>query len=159
MGGEQLEELWPPAWETVQLARHSQRPTSMDFIRRSLSNFVELHGDRLYGDDPSYFLGTSLVGGPSATGYWFETNPSWELFFLFQPDLQSNVGDGFAFRLRFIIPDPDGDDSYGQTYFGGDQNDLGTNAKWPRFVLSSANTTNQTAVEATTWGAVKSLYR
>ena len=28
-----------------------------------------------------------------------------------------------------------------------------------RFVLTSANTTNQTAVEATTWGAVKSLYR
>jgi len=125
-----------------------------------ISHYIDGEGTRvLYGDDPSYFLGTSLVGGPSATGYWFETNPSWELFFLFQPDLQSNVGDGFAFRLRFIIPDPDGDDSYGQTYFGGDQNDLGTNSKWPRFVLSSANTTNQTAVEATTWGAVKSLYR
>ena len=57
-----LEELWPPAWETVQLARHSQRPTSMDFIRRSLSNFVELHGDRLYGDDPSIVAGLGYLG-------------------------------------------------------------------------------------------------
>lgn len=113
----------------------------------------------LHGDDPSYFLGAELVGGPSATGYWFETNPSWDLLFLFQPDLRSNVGAGFAFRGRFIIPDPDGDDSYGQTYFGGDQTTLGTNDKWPRFILSDANTTSQTAVEATTWGAVKSLYR
>jgi hypothetical protein len=113
----------------------------------------------LHGEDPSYFLGAELVGGPNATGYFFETNPSWDLLFLFQPELRSNVGAGFAFRGRFIIPDPDGDDSYGQTYFGGDQNDLGTNAKWPRFVLTDANTTNQTAVEATTWGAVKSLYR
>jgi acetyl-CoA carboxylase carboxyl transferase subunit beta len=62
IGGEQLEELWPPAWETVQLVRHSQRPTSMDFIRRSLSDFVELHGDRLYGDDPSIVAGLGYLG-------------------------------------------------------------------------------------------------
>jgi len=52
----------PPAWETVQLARHSQRPTSLDFIRRTLSNFVELHGDRLYGDDPSIIAGLGYLG-------------------------------------------------------------------------------------------------
>lgn len=59
---EHLEELWPPAWETVQLARHSQRPTSLDFIRRSLSNFVEFHGDRLYGDDPCIVAGLGYLG-------------------------------------------------------------------------------------------------
>lgn len=58
----QLEELWPPAWETVQLARHSQRPSTLDFIRRSLSNFIELHGDRLYGDDPSIVTGLGYLG-------------------------------------------------------------------------------------------------
>ena len=57
-----LEELWPPAWETVQLARHSQRPTAMDFIKRSLASFVELHGDRLYGDDPSIVTGLGYLG-------------------------------------------------------------------------------------------------
>ena len=137
-------------------------PCNLDESTASLdiSHYIDGEGTQiLYGADPSYFLGQELVGGPSATGYWFETNPSWDLIFLFSPDLRSNVGDGFAFRGRFIIPDPDGDDSYGQTYFGGDQNDLGTNAKWPRFVLTSANTTNQTAVEATTWGAVKARYR
>ena len=60
--GGHLEELWPPAWETVQLARHSQRPTALDFIRRSLSNFVELHGDRLYGDDPCIVAGVGYLG-------------------------------------------------------------------------------------------------
>lgn len=126
-----------------------------------ISHFDEGTGSQvIYGDDPSYFLGATVAGGPSATGYWFEANVPWDLIFLFDPDLRSNVGAGFAFRGRFIIPDPDGDDSYGQTYFGGDQNDLGTNAKWPRFVLSAESATHQvTAVAATTWGAVKALYR
>lgn len=62
IGGVHLEELWPQAWETVQLSRHSQRPTSMDFIRRVLSGFVELHGDRLYGDDPSIVAGLGYLG-------------------------------------------------------------------------------------------------
>ena len=50
------------AWETVQLAQNSQRPTSMDFIRRVLSGFIELHGDRLYGDDPSVVAGIGYLG-------------------------------------------------------------------------------------------------
>jgi acetyl-CoA carboxylase carboxyl transferase subunit beta len=62
IGSEQLEELWPSTWEAVQLSRHSQRPTSMDFISRSLTNFVELHGDRLYGDDPSVVSGLGYLG-------------------------------------------------------------------------------------------------
>jgi len=124
-----------------------------------IANYDEGTGTQvLYGDDPSYFLGADLVGGPNDTGYWFETNAPWDLLFLFQPDLRSNVGEGFAFRGRFIIPDPDGDDSYGQTYFGGDQNDLGTNAKWPRFVLT-ADSSAPTAVESSTWGSVKALYQ
>ena len=64
IGEQRLEELWPPAWESVQLARHEgQRPTSLDFIRRCLSGFVELHGDRLYGDDPSVVAGIGDLGG------------------------------------------------------------------------------------------------
>lgn len=62
IGGEHLEELWPPAWERVHLVLNSQRPTSLDFIRRSLSNFVELHGDRLYGDDPCIVAGLGYLG-------------------------------------------------------------------------------------------------
>ncbi|MDP2953286.1 MAG: acetyl-CoA carboxylase carboxyltransferase subunit alpha/beta, partial [Chloroflexota bacterium] len=38
------------AWKRVELARHRQRPTALDYIYRITSSFVELHGDRLYGD-------------------------------------------------------------------------------------------------------------
>ncbi|MDQ6759509.1 MAG: acetyl-CoA carboxylase carboxyltransferase subunit alpha [Acidobacteriota bacterium] len=46
-----------PAWERVQLARHPKRPHSLDYIQRLFTDFRELHGDRLYGDDPA------VVGG------------------------------------------------------------------------------------------------
>lgn len=46
-------------WERVQLARHPQRPRALDFIRYAFTDFVELHGDRHYGDD------LAIVGGPA----------------------------------------------------------------------------------------------
>lgn len=110
-----------------------------------------------YGNDPDYYLGTQHFGGPSATGYYIETGVPWDLIFLFDPDNRGNVGNGFAFRGRFIIPDPDGDDLYGQTYFGGDQGNLGENNRWPRFVLQEG-LSQPTAVENSTWGSVKKLY-
>lgn len=44
-------------WQIVQLARHPQRPYTLDYVRNAFSDFVELHGDRGFGDDPS------IVGG------------------------------------------------------------------------------------------------
>lgn len=44
-------------WQTVQLARHPGRPTSADYISRLFARFVELHGDRFYGDDPAVMCG------------------------------------------------------------------------------------------------------
>jgi acetyl-CoA carboxylase carboxyl transferase subunit alpha len=44
----------------VQLARHPQRPYTLDYIELAFSDFVELHGDRLFGDDPA------IVGGLAA---------------------------------------------------------------------------------------------
>ncbi len=38
-------------WERVQVARHPNRPTTLDYISYCLQIFIELHGDRLYGDD------------------------------------------------------------------------------------------------------------
>ncbi len=46
-----------PAWERVLLARHVERPHALDFIGALCGEFVELHGDRHYGDD------AALVGG------------------------------------------------------------------------------------------------
>lgn len=51
------------AWETVQLARHQQRPTALDYIGRMMSNFIELHGDRLYGDDGAIVGGVADLSG------------------------------------------------------------------------------------------------
>src|SRR5439155_806256 len=45
------------AWQRTQLARHPKRPHTRDFIRLLFEDFVELHGDRLYGDD------AAIVGG------------------------------------------------------------------------------------------------
>jgi len=46
-------------WQKVQLSRHPQRPYALDYIGRMLSDFTELHGDRLFGDDQA------VVGGPA----------------------------------------------------------------------------------------------
>jgi acetyl-CoA carboxylase carboxyl transferase subunit alpha len=44
-------------WETIQLARHQDRPYPLDYIARLFPDFEELHGDRLYGDDPAIVAG------------------------------------------------------------------------------------------------------
>lgn len=51
------------AWHSVQLARHSSRPTAMDLMARMMDDFVELHGDRMYGDDLSVVCGLGHLGG------------------------------------------------------------------------------------------------
>src|SRR5690625_3559050 len=38
-------------WQITQLARHMQRPYTLDYIQDIFTNFEELHGDRHYGDD------------------------------------------------------------------------------------------------------------
>ena len=50
------------AWETVQVARHPQRPLLPDYIDRIVRDFVELHGDRLFGDDKAIVTGFGRIG-------------------------------------------------------------------------------------------------
>lgn len=45
------------AFERVQLARHPDRPYALDFIERIFEDFVEVHGDRRFGDDPAIVCG------------------------------------------------------------------------------------------------------
>jgi len=45
------------AWQKVQIARHPQRPTTLDYIRTIMEDFIELHGDRLFGDDKAIVAG------------------------------------------------------------------------------------------------------
>ncbi len=44
-------------WESVQMARHAERPYTLDYITRMCSDFEEVHGDRLYGDDAALVAG------------------------------------------------------------------------------------------------------
>ena len=52
-----------PSWERVQLARHPKRPHALDYIQRLFTDFRELHGDRLYGDDPAVVGGFGYLDG------------------------------------------------------------------------------------------------
>ena len=47
-------------WQQVELARHPDRPYALDYIHAILTNFFELHGDRLFGDDHA------VIGGPAS---------------------------------------------------------------------------------------------
>ncbi|MCH2663042.1 acetyl-CoA carboxylase carboxyl transferase subunit alpha, partial [bacterium] len=50
-------------WQRVQVARHPQRPYTMDYIDTMLTDFVELHGDRQYRDDPAIVGGLGRIDG------------------------------------------------------------------------------------------------
>ncbi len=52
-------------WQQVQLARHSQRPYTLDFIPLLAPDFLELHGDRSFGDDPAIVAGIGRIDGRS----------------------------------------------------------------------------------------------
>jgi len=50
-------------WQIVQVARHPQRPYSMDYISRVFTDFEELHGDRHFGDDKAIVGGVARLDG------------------------------------------------------------------------------------------------
>ena len=51
------------AWRRVQLARHPKRPHSLDYIERIFQDFQEIHGDRVFGDDPAIVAGLAHFEG------------------------------------------------------------------------------------------------
>jgi len=50
-------------WDIVQIARHAERPNIKDYIRLMCDDFVELHGDRLFGDDRGLIGGFATIAG------------------------------------------------------------------------------------------------
>jgi acetyl-CoA carboxylase carboxyl transferase subunit alpha len=56
-------ELTP--WQKVQLSRHPNRPYALDYIERIFDDFVELHGDRRFGDDAAVVAGLARLGDRS----------------------------------------------------------------------------------------------
>src|SRR5262245_5011023 len=60
LGGELTDE---DIWRSVELARHSERPYTLDYVQRILDDWVELHGDRGRGDDGAMVAGLGSLEG------------------------------------------------------------------------------------------------
>jgi acetyl-CoA carboxylase carboxyl transferase subunit alpha len=54
------------AWDNVLLARHVDRPYTLDYIAAIFDDFVEMHGDRRFGDDPAIVAGIASLDGRRA---------------------------------------------------------------------------------------------
>jgi acetyl-CoA carboxylase carboxyl transferase subunit alpha len=52
-------------WQRVQIARHPERPITLDYIQNIFQDFIELHGDRKFGDDPAIIGGFAKIEGKS----------------------------------------------------------------------------------------------
>jgi acetyl-CoA carboxylase carboxyl transferase subunit alpha len=50
-------------WQRTQVARHIQRPSTLDYIGRLFEGFIELHGDRAFGDDHAMVAGLARLNG------------------------------------------------------------------------------------------------
>jgi acetyl-CoA carboxylase carboxyl transferase subunit alpha len=63
------EAVWrdPTPWQVVQVARHPQRPKLADYLGALFTNVTELHGDRLFADDPAMFCGLARFDGAPCT--------------------------------------------------------------------------------------------
>lgn len=79
-------------WDRVQVARHPNRPTTLDYIPFVFEDFIELHGDRLYGDDEA------IVGGIAS----FKGQPVTVIGHQRGKDTKENV------RRNFGMPHPEG---------------------------------------------------
>jgi acetyl-CoA carboxylase carboxyl transferase subunit beta len=64
------------SWDLVRLARRNDRPTSLAYLERIFSDFVPLHGDRLYGDDPALIAGFAKIDGRSLLFLGQERDPA-----------------------------------------------------------------------------------
>ncbi|PIC87398.1 acetyl-CoA carboxylase carboxyl transferase subunit alpha [Sporosarcina sp. P20a] len=79
-------------WDRVQVARHPERPTTMDYINRLFEDFIEFHGDRNFGDDEA------IIGGIAS----FEETPITIIGHQRGKDTKENV------KRNFGMPHPEG---------------------------------------------------
>lgn len=54
-------------WQKVQIARHNQRPTTLQYINGIFQDFIQLHGDRYFKDDPAIVGGIARLGDTPVT--------------------------------------------------------------------------------------------
>ena len=49
------------AWQIIQIARHPERPYTLDYVDRIVDDFQEIHGDRMFSDDPAIISGIGFI--------------------------------------------------------------------------------------------------
>src|SRR3954452_13954874 len=54
-------------WRSVELARHAERPYTLDYVARMVDDWVELHGDRGRADDGALVAGLGMIAGRTVT--------------------------------------------------------------------------------------------
>lgn len=79
-------------WQRVQIARHPQRPYTLDYINNVFTDFVELHGDRTFRDDPAIVGGLAKLDGQPVLVLGHQKGR----------DTKSNL------MRKFGMPDPEG---------------------------------------------------
>jgi acetyl-CoA carboxylase carboxyl transferase subunit alpha len=79
-------------WQRVQIARHPQRPYTLDYLQNTFTDFTELHGDRAFRDDPAIVGGLAQLNGHSVVVVGHQKGR----------DTKSNV------VRKFGMPDPEG---------------------------------------------------
>ena len=82
----------PSPWNRVQIARFQDRPTTLDYIERFIDGFIEMHGDRYYGDD------NAIIGGIGS----FEARPVTIIGHQKGKDTKENLNRNFG------MPNPEG---------------------------------------------------
>ncbi len=79
-------------WHRVQMARHQERPTTLDYIQELFTDFIEFHGDRSYGDDEAIVAGIAF----------YEDKPVTVIGHQRGKDTKENI------RRNFGMPHPEG---------------------------------------------------
>ncbi|RYG74893.1 acetyl-CoA carboxylase carboxyl transferase subunit alpha [Lentibacillus lipolyticus] len=79
-------------WHRVQMARHQERPTTLDYIQELFTDFIEFHGDRSYGDDEAIVAGIAF----------YQDNPVTVIGHQRGKDTKENI------RRNFGMPHPEG---------------------------------------------------
>lgn len=60
-------------WDRVQVARHPERPTTLQYIEAMCEDFIELHGDRTFGDDHDHSWWDCHFRRATSNNYWTST--------------------------------------------------------------------------------------
>lgn len=79
-------------WNRVQMARHPERPTTLDYVEEIFTDFIEFYGDRVYGDDEAIVTGIA----------YFKDEPVTVIGHQRGKDTKENI------RRNFGMPHPDG---------------------------------------------------